>query len=212
MKFFKNNQVLIYVIALMLVTAGYLNYNTNGSNTIETSSNELVNSSSEIADIGDAALVSSNDVVENEKEKNETVETSDTTEVPTSEEIAKANSNDYNPNDEYFSKSKLERETMYSQSIETYQKILENANVSDEQKKIATQEISKKNSEKNSIMICENLMKTKGFENCVIFVNDKSISVVVDAEKLKQEDIAQIQNIVSREMNAEVDDIHITNK
>ena len=29
MKLFKKNQVIIYVIALMLVTAGYLNYTTN---------------------------------------------------------------------------------------------------------------------------------------------------------------------------------------
>ena len=208
MKFFKNNQIIIYVIALMLVTAGYLNYNTNNSNTIETSSNVRSNTS-EIADIGDATLVSSNDVIEDEEETN----TANNNEnIPSSEEIVQANSNDCNPSDEYFSKSKLERENMYSQTIETYQKMLENANVSDEQKKIATQEISKKNAEKNSIMICENLMKTKGFENCVIFVNDKSISVVVDAEKLQQEDIAQIQNIVSREMDADVDNIHITNK
>lgn len=199
MKFLKNNQIIIYVIALMLVTAGYLSYN---SNTVETSSN-TINTSTETADIGDATLVSSNDL-EGASSENE--------EMPSEEEIKQANSNDYNPSDEYFSKSKLERETMYSQSIETYQKILENSNVSDEQKKIAAQEISKINSEKNSIMICENLLKTKGFENCVIFVNDKSISVVMDAEKLEQEDIAQIQNIISREMNTDVENIHITNK
>lgn len=29
MKLFKKNQVIIYVIALMLVTAGYLNYTSN---------------------------------------------------------------------------------------------------------------------------------------------------------------------------------------
>ena len=205
MKFFKNNQIIIYVIALMLVTAGYLNYNSNNSKVVETSSNLLEGNSSQVAEIGDAELVSSNDVVENQEEETEDYNVS-------LEEIAQANSNDYNPSDEYFAKSKLERDTMYSQAIETYQKILENTNVSDEQKKIATQEIANKNNEKNSIMICENLMKTKGFENCVIFVNEKSISVVVDAEKLAQEDIAQIQNIVSREMNSSVEDIHITNK
>lgn len=199
MKFLKNNQIIIYVIALMLVTAGYLSYN---SNTVQTSSN-VENTSTEIADIGDATLVSSNDLEEASLESEE---------MPSSEEIKQANSNDYNPSDEYFSKSKLERENMYSQSIETYQKILENSNVSDEQKNIATQEISKINSEKNSIMICENLLKTKGFENCVIFVNDKSISVVMDAEKLEQDDIAQIQNIISRETNTDVENIHITNK
>lgn len=211
MKFFKNNQIIIYVIALMLVTAGYLNYNTNNANTIETSSN-VISNTSETADIGDATLVTSNDVIEDEEEEEETNTINNSENTPSSAEIAQANSNDYNPSDEYFAKSKLERDNMYSQTIETYQKILENSNTSEEQKKTATQEIAKKNDERNSIMICENLLGTKGFSNCVIFVNDKSISVVVDAEKLQQEDIAQIQNIVSREMNADMDNIHITNK
>ena len=61
-------------------------------------------------------------------------------------------------------------------------------------------------------MICENLIRTKGFNDVVIFVNDDSISVVVNKEELKKEDTAQIQSIVAREMNAKIDNIHISNK
>ena len=61
-------------------------------------------------------------------------------------------------------------------------------------------------------MICENLIKTKGFENSIIFVNDKSISVIVESEELKPEDVAKIQNIISREMKADIDNIHISTK
>ena len=46
----------------------------------------------------------------------------------------------------------------------------------------------------------------------VIFINGDSISVVVRAEKLEQEQIAQIQNIIAREMQAEIGNIHISNK
>ena len=98
---------------------------------------------------------------------------------------------------------------MYSQTLETYQKMLENSNVSEEQKAIVTQEITKLNQEKNAIMICENVLSTKGFNKCVIFVNVDSISVVVGKEKIETDEIAQIQNIVSREMNAKVENIHI---
>ena len=101
---------------------------------------------------------------------------------------------------------------MYSQTLETYQNMLNNANVSEEQKTIVTQEITKLNKEKNAIMICENLISTKGFDNCVIFVNTDSISVIVKAEKLKTDEIAQIQNIISREMGAKVENIHIMKK
>jgi len=101
---------------------------------------------------------------------------------------------------------------MYSQTLETYQKMLDNSNVSEEQKAIVTQEITKLNQEKNAIMISENLLSTKGFEKCVIFVNVDSISVIIGKEELKQDEIAQIQNIVSREMNAKVENIHIMTK
>ena len=51
-------------------------------------------------------------------------------------------------------------------------------------------------------MICENLIRTKGFENVVIFANGDSVSVIVKDEQLNTEKVAQIQNIISREMNA----------
>ena len=101
---------------------------------------------------------------------------------------------------------------MYSQMIETYEKILNSNNSNEAQKQTATQEIKKINEQKNSIMICENLIKNKGFENCVIFVNDESISVVIGTQSLKPEQVAQVQNIVSRELQVDVEKIHISIK
>ena len=61
-------------------------------------------------------------------------------------------------------------------------------------------------------MICENLIKTKGFDNSVVFANGNSISVIIGANELSKEQVAQIQNIVTREMNAKAENIHISNK
>ena len=61
-------------------------------------------------------------------------------------------------------------------------------------------------------MIAENLIKNKGFEDVVIFDNGESISVIIKGAEITPEQIAQIQNIVSRELSAEVDNIHISNK
>ena len=38
MKFLKGNQAIIYIIALMLITAGYLNYTTKNEETKQTTS------------------------------------------------------------------------------------------------------------------------------------------------------------------------------
>ena len=101
---------------------------------------------------------------------------------------------------------------MYSQMLESYQNILENSQISETQKEISQNEIKNINDTKNAIMIAENLIKNKGFEDVVIFVNGKSISVIIKGAEITPEQIAQIQNIVSRELSAEVDNIHISNK
>ena len=196
----KKGSVAIYVLALMLVTAGYWNYISNESQTIETVSMSQNQEDKDVRDehLGDATLVSNNELINEENPVNENKE------QPT--ETAST------PEDGYFQESRLSRDTMYSQTLETYQNILNNSNVSEEQKAIVAQEITELNREKNAIMICENLISTKGFSNCVIFVNLESISVIVESKELKTNEIAQIQNIISREMEAKVENIHIMTK
>ena len=223
----KKNQVIIYVIALMLVTAGYLNYTTNTAEQVsaQTAMEMEANDDTQIADIGDATLVNSEAVSENEVTKNTTENTSSTNGNTTQEanENVTQNTNTTENNtatqtsaavttDEYFTKSKLERDTMYSQMIESYENVLNSTNSLETQKQSATEEIKKINDTKNSIMICENLISTKGFTNNIIFVNGDSISVIIGVEELQQEEVAQIQNIISRELNAEIENIHISTK
>lgn len=215
MKLFKKNQVVIYVIALMLVVAGYLNYTATNDldSAIQTSSSE--EELAKMANIGDAQLVSSNVVSEENYIKENTTNTTNNS-IVNNNEIVDNNtittSSSVSSNNEYFSTSKLERDTMYSQMLETYENILNSNNSLETQKRSASEEITKINNVKNGIMICENLIKTKGFKNVVIFVNGDSISVIVEDEQLSPEEVAQIQNIISRELNAKVENIHISSK
>ena len=208
MKIIKKNELTILVIALMLVTAGYLDY--IGKNKTEQVSSEITNQEEvasnpnteeqqeEIAKLGDAKLVSDNQ--------------EQTQEVFSEEEKKEDENKETKEDDGYFVSAKLDRTNMYSQVIENYQKIIENPNVSEEQKAITTQEIARVNKEQNSVMISENLLLAKGFDKCIIFVNDKSISVIIGKQDLSQEEIAQIQNIISRELEASADNIHISVK
>ena len=101
---------------------------------------------------------------------------------------------------------------MYSQMLDNYQKILETNNLSSEEKKTAQEEIKRINNEKNAIMIAENLIKTKGFQDIVIFVNNGNVTGVVQKDKLDEKDIAQIQNIITRELNVKTNKINISGK
>ena len=227
----KKNQVIIYVIALMLVTAGYLNYTTNTAEQVstQTAMQMEANDDMQIADIGDATLVNSEAVNENEVEENITENVTENISNANGNTAVEANENVIQSTniiennttmqtsagvtiDEYFAKSKLERDTMYSQMIESYEKVLNSSNSLETQKQSATEEIKKINDLKNSIMICENLISTKGFLNNIVFVNGDSISVIIGTEQLQQEEVAQIQNIISRELNAEIENIHISTK
>jgi len=112
---------------------------------------------------------------------------------------------------EYFTQTKLERDKMYSQMIETYEKILENNNISTEQKNTASEEIKNINNKRNGIATSETLIKAKGIEEIVIIVNSDVIDAIVKAEdNLNQEKVAQISNIISRELGAGIENIHIT--
>lgn len=241
MKVIKKNQIVVFVVALMLIVAGYLNF--SGDSTI----NNLIPTSTladskEMASIGDAKLVSANIVEENNEksESNENEEilvdnieqannvqsntnnveniantTPSTGETIETEEAISTNGvtteNNYDT-ENYFTQSRLDRDTMYSQTLDTYQKIINNENISEDQKSIAQEEISKINKEKNSIMIAENLIKVKGFEDLIIFVNGENVSIIVKADKLEEKDIAQIQNIITRELGASIENINISNK
>ena len=227
----KKNQVIIYVIALMLVTAGYLNYTTNTAEQVsaQTTMELEANDDMQIANIGDATLVNSEAVSENDVTENTTENIMENTSDINGDTMQEANENKEKTTnttenhtatqtsvaittDEYFTKSKLERDTMYSQMIESYENVLNSSNSLETQKQSATEEIKKINDTKNSIMICENLISTKGFTNNIVFVNEDSISVIIGVEQLQQEEVAQIQNIISRELHAEIENIHISTK
>lgn len=226
MKFFKKNQIIIYVIALMLVVAGYLNYTTGSLDDTALVSSE-VNEIASKSNIGDAQLVSGNIVedVSNETTDINTAEATNQVDLQDAANLTDTNStsntaenqntvstNSVAVSDDYFKTSKLERDTMYSQMIETYEKVINSENSLETQRQSATEEITKINNLKNSIMICENLIGTKGFENNVIFVNGNSVTAIIGTTELSQEDVAQIQNIISRELNASIENIHIAIK
>ena len=179
------NENIFYFIPKRITEEGIKNITTEESKNISENANEGGNATKTTSE-------NSNNNIENNEETKQTT--------------AKVSDNDY------FSKSKLERDTMYSQMLESYENVLNGINALETQKQSASEEIKKINNTKNSIMICENLIATKGFDKCIVFVNGESVSAIIGAQELKQEEISQIQNILSRELNAKIENIHISLK
>lgn len=198
----KVKQIFLSFIAVLLIAVGYLNYNYNNLNdTVEVASRE---SSNEV-NLGDVELVSSNPVEENYIEgivDNDSMQENTNT----------IETQNYVVEDNYFEETRIQRDRMYSETLETYQKLIDSNQTPQEQKSIAAQEIANITSKKNSILITENLVKNKGFENVVILENNGSISVIVKSASLNKDQISKIQNIVERELNVDVANINISNK
>lgn len=223
----KKSEVAVYAIALMLVTAGYFNYLKFDNGKAKEVYSEDVQNLEQQANVGDAVLVSNNEVKdenanteEEAKVEENKIEKESKTEENKQEEEQKTEKNKEgqkqnkdNSKDDYFASTKLDREKMYASMISSYEEILNNSNVTEAQKAIATQEIAKVNNTKNAIMISENLILTKGFKNVVILVNEDSANVVVEVqEELSKDKVAILQNIVARELSKTIENIHISEK
>ena len=230
----KKKEVIIYAIALMLVAAGYFNYLNFDSNVVETASeikddsiigkddnkikekpidesNNIENNSMNVANIEEPIIETSNKT-EDENDQNNT-NIGDAVLVSNNETNENYLENEKNDNKNYYAATKLERNQMYAEMIKNYEDIISNTNSTEVQKSIATEEITKINNNKNAIMICENLILTKGFKECVIMINNPNVNIVVNVEGgLNTERASQIQNIISRELSTEIENIHITEK
>jgi len=230
----KRKEFIIYAIALMLVTAGYFNYLNFDFKSIKTS---VMPEKNNIDEIAEKQLPEENDFKENiedNKENNSILESENKEEnqieVASNETEEETNNNKTNigdavlvssnetidntsKSDDYYAATKLQRNQMYAEMIKNYEDLINNQNLSEVQKSIATEEITKINNKKNAIMICENLILSKDFEECVILINEESVNILVHLKDgLNQEKVSQIQNIISRELSTEIENIHISEK
>ena len=97
MNIFKKNQIIIYVIAIMLVAAAYLNFTTQEQpEAVQTSSIE--ENTTERENIGDAQLVNSNDIVAENSTTEQNTNNNSNTANQTSNNTANGTANNTNNN------------------------------------------------------------------------------------------------------------------
>lgn len=190
MKKEKIKHIVLVVLAVGLIGVGYMNYDYDPTIEVASIENQVDEST-----LGDVEFVNANTVK---------------ADIVPNEEI-QTNSSDL-ATDEYFTSTRLEREKMYSEMLETYQKMIDSTNITNDQKAIAIQEINNITTTKNAIMIAENLIKNKNFQDVVILVSNQNASVIIKSSSLNPDQIAQIQNIVCRELGIKLENINISQK
>lgn len=233
---FKKNQIIITALAIMLAVAGYLNFSkedvVNTLSETEDSATYAEDSQEEfgLLDLSDEDLAKV-DVTE------EGLEVSDSGEVASSEEVASeevaseevvsettkdeevAAADDPNVGEavmvsntisaDYFASARLTREQTRAKSNELLLEIVNNEKLSEAQKEDAVAGIERLADVAEKESSAELLLKAKGFEDVVVTILEDSVDVIVNANELTTQQMAQIEDIVKRKTDISAENIVI---
>lgn len=211
-KIAKKNQIVIATLAVMIAAAGYMNYSgklfPNKTKTQETNS-ELANK--ELLDISDEdASVSSGDMKSQEGDSGSGADsnagsTDDGSVDGTPGEAVLTNGSVSS----VVSQAKVSREQVRSKNKETLQNIIDNKNLSAEEKEKAVNQMVQMTETAEKESAAESLLAAKGFHNSVVSITDDQADVIVGASELSDANRAQIEDIVTRKTGVAAQNIVI---
>jgi stage III sporulation protein AH len=233
----KKNQIMITALAIMIAVAGYLNFAgskiteeeimTAGSGTVMSEDVadsdvaalfEISDEDMEQADIqsmdSDVVLNESNYLDENMEEimaENMTGEMAQNTEnqlsdgeTPGEAVFTSAASLDT------LSGARLLKEQTRARNKETLLEIINNVNISEEQKQEAVDNMIAITDVAEKETAAEILLESKGFDDVVVSITDSTVDVVVNASELSEAQRAQIEDIIVRKTGVSPDAIVIS--
>ncbi|MBQ3076023.1 MAG: SpoIIIAH-like family protein [Clostridia bacterium] len=112
----------------------------------------------------------------------------------------------------YFASAIIDRERARGEALEVLVSITEDAEASESAKTEAYTQMERIANETSWEIDIENLVKAKGFEECVAIINEETANIVVSTEGLTPGEVAQIKEIVFLEASIQPKDIKIIEK
>ena len=112
----------------------------------------------------------------------------------------------------YFSSANVTRERSRDEALETLQIVVDSAEELPETRDKALSEIMQIACDIEIEGAVEEMVKAKGFEDCVAIINGDNINVIVKSEGLMTSEIAQITDIVKGETGFSAENIRIVEK
>lgn len=231
----KKNQIVVVLLVVMIVVAGYLNYRTDDDGAMAWSDGDSVHStqqfSSEVEEADTEEDVTAEGVLlPEEAEIAETAEdevdqiqeetgekTGEETIVETQGETEEARmpgeaimveSDAVVP--EYFAEAKVERENARAKSQDMLYELMAQEDTPDEEKSEAAQKILELQKRIENEAAAEAMIKAKGFDEAYVRIYDDCVDVIVDRQEITQQEAAQIQDILTRITGLGADKIRIS--
>ena len=202
-RLFKKNQIIITTLAIMIAVAGYLNYSGRifgESGKAEATNGELANQ--ELLDITseDGAQETAGDIESQDQEVADgTVEGTPGEAVLTNGDVTGV-----------VAEAKVTREQVRAKNKETLLEIIDNANLSDEQKQDAINQMIAMTENKEKEAAVETMLASKGFSDTVVSLTAETADVVVNSAELTDANRAQIEDIITRKAEISPENIVIT--
>jgi len=197
---FKKNQVIIAALAVMIAAAGYLNYSgrlfPDKEKSSETGSEVA---SQELLDISQEDSQSASSDIKSQDGDNEAQTSTPGEAVLTGGDATSI-----------VSQAKITREQVRAKNKESLQEIIDNKQLTGEQKKKAVNEMVELTKIAEKEAAAETMLSAKGFTDSVVSLSEESADVVVNAKELSEANRAQIEDIVIRKTGMAAENIVIT--
>lgn len=203
---------IIGMLLILLVFTGYLNY--------QLTQQALLISSNDYKSFEEKQMAKNMEFVisDNSKESEPLPVSSDSPE--TVEQVVSASNvemdNALNSEDigtrNYFVEYRLSRDKMRAGIVDRLDNIVNNPQTAENTRNTAQDEIMKIGKVSEKELQIEGLIKSKGFEEAVVFLTDEDIKVVVSKNELSEQDVVKILDIVKSETTYSAQGIKIMNK
>lgn len=198
---FRKNQVIITALAIMIAVAGYLNFAEEKGATTETAT---------YGELGNVEDTSQIDLGLTESDPDYELSDATLAEAENETEVGDAVLVGNTIGSDFFSSARLNREQTRAKNKEMLMEIVDNANVSEAQKQEAVDNVVKLTNIAEKETATENLLAAKGFSDVVVSIVDDSVDVIVNANDLTEQQIAQIEDIVKRKTEISAENIVIS--
>ena len=199
----KRNQVVVTALAVMIAAAGYLNFQESRGSTGNQTALQLTEEGDVTALVDYAALPDDTDA---EMALDPiTAEVAETTGDGAAVFVS-ANAGD---SASYFAEAKLDREQSRAKQKDILNEMLDNKNISKEQKDKCTESMMELQKRIEKETAAEAMIESKGFKEAYVRMDDNTVDVVVDKETLTDAEVAQIEDIVKRKTGTDASKIRI---
>lgn len=192
----KRNQVVISALVVMIGVAGYLNY----MDASDKSSTMVLSDNLEFVDLN-------------------AISSYDNPQITVTEDVVTVTADAEKPGDaifvnssadtSYFVQAKLDREQVRAKEKDALMEMVNSPNTPEEKKSEAADGVLELQQRIEKESAAEAMIESKGFNGVYVRIDDDTVDVVVNKAELTDQEIAQIQDIVSRKTGLSPDKIRI---